>query len=522
MSMDRDRKITLALAALLVLSAVIRAYLAWFMELGNDEVYYWTYARYPDLSHFDHPPMIGWVIRFFTLDLMLDGEFFLRLGAVVAGTLNTWLIYRIGTLIRNRRTGLIAAFIYTASFYTSVICGLFILPDAPQSLFWLLSLLFLLKALPDRELLRDSRWFMLFAGVTTGLALLSKYHAAFLITGTFAFMLFHNRKWFTAKETWFAFITVILIFLPVLIWNYRNDFVSFTFHEGRIIPKKSLGLRPEFFFLELLGEFGYNNPVNVVIVIASLIAIGKGASFLGKDYRNLILWIHLPMLVLFVLISLFRPTLPHWTGPAYTGFILLAAPWLDDRLCMKGRERVFPWSMRAALLITAAVLVIGTGQVKYGWFNIARLGITDISLDMYGWRQIREKVPPVLDKPEKEGMMKEDSPLFTFRWFPAANLDYYLCRPTGRTVYAVGYLSRIHKYYWIDQIHGDLTKGSDAWFVALSDDFHDADVLYGWMFDSISRPDTVNLMRGGKVARQVYIFRLKSLKEDLKFPITEP
>ncbi len=517
--MTRERKIAVTLALLLTLSAAIRAFLAWFTELGYDEVYYWTYAKYPDLSHFDHPPMVGWVIRFFSLDLLLQQEFFLRLGAVVIGTMNTWVIYRIGKWIKNDLTGLYAAFMYTASFYTSVVCGLFILPDAPQSLMWLLTLLFLLKALPDRELMKESRWFMLFAGVTTGFALLSKYHAAFLITGTFAFILFYNRKWFTAKETWFAFITAILLFLPVILWNYRNDFVSFNFHEGRILPKKDLGLTPEFFLLELLGEFGYNNPVNFILVIASFVALGRGKQFIRADYRNLLLWIHLPMLIIFLAISMFRPTLPHWTGPAYFGFFLLGAAWLDDRLQQKGRDRIIPWSMRVALLVLVAVLVLGTGQVKSGWLDLSKVGITDISLDMYGWRQTGEKVPAVLDAREKDGLMKPNSPLFTFRWFPAANFDYYLCEPTGRKVYAVGYLPRIHKYYWINQLHGDLPKGTDAWFVGLSDDFHNTEILYGWMFDSICGPDTVNIMRGGKIARQAYVFRLKGLKEDLHFPI---
>lgn len=518
--MKQERKITMALVILLILSAGIRAFLAWFTELGFDEVYYWTYAKYPDLSHFDHPPMVGWVINFFSLNLLLQDEFFLRLGPVIFGTISTWLMYRIGKTIKNELTGFYAALMYTASFYASVICGTFILPDGPQSLLWLLSLLFLLKALPDREMAKESRWFLLFAGITVGLALLSKYHAAFLITGTFAFILFYNRKWFTAKETWFAFITALLLFLPVVVWNYQNDFISFTFHEGRILPKKTIGLSPEFFLLELLGEFGYNNPVNFVLVVASFVALGKGKDFIRHDYRNLILWIHLPMLILFLAISMFRSTLPHWTGPAYTGFFLLAAAWLDERLKEKQKVRIFPWSLRAALLITVTAVVFAAGQMNYGWFNVSRTGIRDISLDMYGWRQTGEKVPRVMDKQEKAGLIKPGSPLFTFRWFPAANFDYYLCEHTGRKVYAIGSLSRIHKYYWINQIHGNLSKGSDAWFVGLSDDTYDAAYLYGWMFDSISKPDTVNILRYGKIVRQAYVFRLKGLKQELTF--TQP
>jgi len=159
--------------------------------------------------------------------------------------------------------------------------------------------------------------------------------------------------------------------------------------------------------------------------------------------------------------------------------------------------------------------------MNYGWFNVSRTGIRDISLDMYGWRQTGEKVPRVMDKQEKAGLIKPGSPLFTFRWFPAANFDYYLCEHTGRKVYAIGSLSRIHKYYWINQIHGNLSKGSDAWFVGLSDDTYDAAYLYGWMFDSISKPDTVNILRYGKIVRQAYVFRLKGLKQELTFPQPE-
>jgi len=47
---------------LMGISLLLRALVAALTDLGNDEVYYWTYALYPDWSHFDHPPMVGWII----------------------------------------------------------------------------------------------------------------------------------------------------------------------------------------------------------------------------------------------------------------------------------------------------------------------------------------------------------------------------------------------------------------------------------------------------------------------------
>ena len=54
------------LGLLLLISTVIRMVVGDSIQLGNDEVYYWTYAKYPDWSHFDHPPMVGFFEQLFT------------------------------------------------------------------------------------------------------------------------------------------------------------------------------------------------------------------------------------------------------------------------------------------------------------------------------------------------------------------------------------------------------------------------------------------------------------------------
>ena len=51
MLMD-ERKIHKILFWLLVISTVVRGLAAALIEFGNDEVYYWTFALYPDWSHY--------------------------------------------------------------------------------------------------------------------------------------------------------------------------------------------------------------------------------------------------------------------------------------------------------------------------------------------------------------------------------------------------------------------------------------------------------------------------------------
>jgi hypothetical protein len=93
-----------------------------------------------------------------------------------------------------------------------------------------------------------------------------------------------------------------------------------------------------------------------------------------------------------------------------------------------------------------------------------------------------------------------------------------VAKPLNKNVYALGGLERIHKYYWIDRIRGPLQKGSNAYYIALSDDYQDPAGLYGELFDSIRPADTINICRGKEIIRQAYVYRLIGLKEDIRFP----
>ncbi|NJN26287.1 MAG: hypothetical protein HC819_10070 [Cyclobacteriaceae bacterium] len=60
MTTQLDKDIKRALWLLIVLTTFIRIFIASTLQLSVDEVYYWTYALYPDWSHFDHPRWWVW------------------------------------------------------------------------------------------------------------------------------------------------------------------------------------------------------------------------------------------------------------------------------------------------------------------------------------------------------------------------------------------------------------------------------------------------------------------------------
>ena len=53
---------------IIIAGTLIRCIIAANVELGNDEVYYWTYALHLQSSYFDHPPLVALFIRIFTID----------------------------------------------------------------------------------------------------------------------------------------------------------------------------------------------------------------------------------------------------------------------------------------------------------------------------------------------------------------------------------------------------------------------------------------------------------------------
>lgn len=532
------------LLTLLLISTALRLTLGSVVELGNDEVYYITYALYPDLSHFDHPPMVGWFIQFFTLNLTFDSEGWIRLAAIVSGTLSTIIIYLIGVTLSDKQTGWYAALLYNFSVYGFVITGIFIMPDSPQMLFWLLSILFLILAMEPNKSVnliteqstiesntagfkvitgyentesRKAIYFLL-AGLALGLALLSKYTSIFIIAGTFLFFLRH-KEWFGKWYSYGAVVIAFLCFIPVLIWNLDNNFISFTFHSDRVEVTQRM-FRLDSFATELGGQILYNNPFNFAITLAALLAFFRKKLIPRDDRVRLLIYIALPVIFIFLVISLFRSTLPHWSGPAYVTLIPLAALWLRQLTQGGKKQQVLPkalkWSMGfIIILLCTALLQIFSGLFLNKGINPdtgKRLGIKDITLDMYGWKQLGGKFYELYTADLESGRMDSSVTIISHRWFPAANIDYYLARDLEIKVLTMAPLERTHKYAWISGYRGGLKPGMDAYFISSTYDFQNPHHLYDDYF-TIEKADTIPIYRQKVLVEYFYIWRMRDLKK---------
>ena len=495
---------------IILLSTVFRGFLAATTEFGNDEVYYVLYAMFPALSHFDHPPMTGIFIQLFSLDLLLRSEFFIRLGAIVSSALSTLIIYFIGKNAHNERAGYFAALLYTASVYASVIAGTFILPDAPQMIFWMLSLLFLQKSILRDPKEKVTTTYMLAAGITIGLGMLSKYTSAFLWAGAFLYILFYNRKWFTSWALWVAGIFTILIFLPVVFWNINNDFISFTFQGSRAVFS---GIRPDFLATEIAGEFIYNNPVVFLLILITIIELIRGKRFCKIQDQRFLLLMSIPMIAVFWGISLSRRTLPHWTGPAFFSLIILTALRLEQRHKENGKSSFIPGGIKTGIAVLAIGLMLAWAQIQTGFIPLQQNGIPDPTLDMYGWEQQGKKFRTIHHKAVAEGLIAIDAPIIDRRWFPAANYEYYVAHPAHITVMGFNKPGQIHKYAWINARRGGFKKHMDAWaFDSFRDPQH-PETRYKPFFKSVNCYDTIFVERNNRITDTVCVYICNDLQK---------
>src|SRR5690349_20059681 len=102
---------------LILLFSIVRLIVAFTIELGNDESYYWFYSQHLKLNYFDHPPMVAFWIRIFTLNLSLQNfPGFIRLGSVIGCALSTWFMYKCVAQLCSEKAGWFAACLYNASF----------------------------------------------------------------------------------------------------------------------------------------------------------------------------------------------------------------------------------------------------------------------------------------------------------------------------------------------------------------------------------------------------------------------
>ena len=229
----------LAVAALIAGLTVLRLIYADMIDLRTDEAYYWTWSKQSVLSFLDHPPMIAWFIRFGTA-VFGDSNLGVRFAGILAMLVMQLLLADIVRRVTHDvRAMVIAVLMPEAALYYGLLMAK-VSPDVALIPF-AVAMLWALVRLHESG---DGRWWLA-AGLFAGLALLSKFTAVMLVPAVLAFMLVPDwrRRWLLSPYPWAAVVITLVVFLPVLIWNFQHDWASFKFQFVRATATHEWSLR---------------------------------------------------------------------------------------------------------------------------------------------------------------------------------------------------------------------------------------------------------------------------------------
>ena len=346
------------LKQILFWSLAARLLLAWFTPFGVDEAYATAVAREFSWAFFDHPPLGFWAPVAMAELTGIEHSLIYRAPSLLMDSLTTFLMFLIGREIGGDRAGLWTAVLHAIS-PAFVFFGVFVLPDGPLALGSAFAVLWLVRiAASDVPALRS--WVLAGAGLAVALA--SKYQAGLIPIGALIFAVTtpRGRRWFVTPGPYVASFIGLIGFLPVLIWNAQNDWISFSFHTGRTGD----GASAQNLFLMLLGQGLYLLPV---IFLLAGVGIWQGIKSDAPERRLLAIIALLPI-VFFNLIYFFSDTsFPHWTMPGWAFGLPLAGAWLAETgPAVARRARVWLIGMGSAMgpLVLVAVTHLQTGVVS--------------------------------------------------------------------------------------------------------------------------------------------------------------
>src|ERR1700754_4281261 len=232
------------------------------IALRTDEAYYWTWSKENVLSFLDHPPVIAWFIRFGTA-IFGDTNLGVRFAGIVAMLVTQLLLADIVRRVTHDfRAVVIAVLMPEAALYYGLLMAK-VAPDVALIPF-ATAMLWALVRLRESD---DARWWLA-AGLFAGLAMLSKFTAVMLAPAGLAFMLVPAWRWLRSPYPWAAGLIALVVFSPVLIWNYQHDWASFKFQFVRATAANPLSFRTlgEFFGL----QFGLVGFVLLPVVISGV------------------------------------------------------------------------------------------------------------------------------------------------------------------------------------------------------------------------------------------------------------
>jgi hypothetical protein len=410
-----------AVLALIAISGIVHLFAAGATGLGTDESYTVANSRILSWSYVDYPPLHVWLVGVWSTVFHTENASVVRLPFVALFAGSTWFMFALTRTLFGERAGLWSALAFNVAPIYALSQGTWVLPDGPLTLFLLAGAYVIAREVFKSDQLRLLFAAWLCAGALAGLAMLSKYHGAFLALGTLAFLATWapGRRLLCTPGPWLAALLALAIFAPVIAWNAAHGWIGLLFQSGRLT--KSVDPNPVRLLANIGGQALYLAPWLFVVLAVSLWrALRDGP----RDPRSWYLaLLAIGPIVFFTAASLSAKSLPHWPMPGW----LFAFPLLGREIARweRYRPRLLYPAMLAAVATTAILLVLFLSEAKFGWIADelpSRLAERDPTLDLLNWHEVSAAI-------RDRHLLDAATPAIAgTRWMEAGKLNYAIGR----------------------------------------------------------------------------------------------
>jgi 4-amino-4-deoxy-L-arabinose transferase-like glycosyltransferase len=307
----------------------------------------------------------------------------LRSFAVIAEGI---VMFLTGLMIRglggNRWAQILGA-VAVATTPNSIIQGGLFQYETLDYLYWVLLAFTVIRLLKSE----NPRWW-LGIGAAIGLGMMTKYTIAFAVAGVIVGILVtHNRHYLNSRWLWSGALLALMIWLPNLIWQFQNHWISLYFLASIHTRDMQAGLTSRFLIDQILFNF---NPVMLFLVIAGLYFFFFAPS--GQRYR-MMGWMYIVPFILLILVQ----------GKGYylaATYPILAAGgavcWEEHLTRMDNSRWTRAWQWATWSVLSAfAVLIIATelpvAPLGSAWWDLVSKSNPELKSEV-GWPELVREV----------------------------------------------------------------------------------------------------------------------------------
>ena len=387
--------------------------------LFYDEAYYYHWSLNLDWGYYSKPPVVAWVIAFFT-SVFGDTAFAVKLGAPILYAGAAVFVYLIAEMLAGARAACFSGWV----FLTSILVGynsLFITTDAPLLFFWAATIWSFLKSQQSEVSSAGALKYWFLTGLFCGLGMLSKYTMGALPLSLFLYLLSteKGRQQLVTVGPWVAAVFAGLIFSSNIIWNFQNEFVALR-HTSEISGVDSDWFNPGK-LLEFVGaQFLVFGPVWAWLLIRRAWSQSKGKIGSSSNSDRILWFCILPLLAVICAQALLSHAFVNWAGPVYVAGSVLVGISLAAR-----QDRLWLWAGVINLILLS---LFSHWPILMDAAGVQR----DKSIDPYfrvlGWDQVADGVAPYLQEDESILLASESRKLLAVLGFYATPGEFRLAR----------------------------------------------------------------------------------------------